>query len=268
MTTKCLTILAVAPILGLVLITSQATAASAAAPQHPVNQEDLAKALLSSNAAERQRALGEVMAIEPAQRGAALRTALITLLERENKLVEQALVRGVTVDQVESPEFISAVARAVAELKDPATIPVLAGALGDFNLIQALADFGEQAVSAVVAVVKSPKSHYSSVDDGLRVLRFVVEQQQSRPLSPTTFTLIRQAAENRLSGPQNFTTLWYAIDLAAVLGDNDLKRTIEDIANYPSEVTARGVINPRLIAQTQKRAADRLAGVPALPRPK
>jgi hypothetical protein len=49
----------------------------------------------------------------------------------------------------------------------------LAGALGSFSLIQPLAEFGEQAAPAVIAVVASPTSHYSVVDDGLRVLRLI-----------------------------------------------------------------------------------------------
>jgi hypothetical protein len=62
--------------------------------------------------------------------------------------------------------------------------------------------------------------------------------------------------------------LWYAIDLAAATGDKELRRTVEDLANHSSEVAARGVTEPRLIEQTQKRAAERLAGTAASPRPK
>jgi hypothetical protein len=79
---------------------------------------------------------------------------------------------------------------------------------------------------------------------------------------------IRQAVQQRLSGQQNFTTLWYTIDLAAVSPDSDLRGTIENLANDSSEVIARGVTDPRLIVQTQQRARDRLAGVLASPRPK
>jgi hypothetical protein len=56
-----------------------------------------------------------------------LRLALITLLE--NRIVVAARRRGVTVDTLDNPEFIAHLAGFVAELKEPQTIPVLAGAL-------------------------------------------------------------------------------------------------------------------------------------------
>jgi hypothetical protein len=70
-----------------------------------------------------------------------------------------------------------------------------------------------------------------------------------------------------LTGEQYFTTLWYAMDLAAVLGDEDLRSIIADLATYPNDIIARGVIDPELVQRTQQHARDRLAGVPALPRP-
>lgn len=267
MTTKRFAIVGIQLLLGLLLM-STTFAGRAESMQSPIDQGAIAKRLLSDIPLERQEAFGQAISIEPANRGPALRAALIALLERHNKLVAQALQRGLTVDQVENPEFVAAVERAVAELKDPASIPALAGALRSFHLIQPLADFGEAAAPSVIAVVMSPQSHYNAVDDALRVLRFMVEKQQSRPISPATLVQIRRATQERLQGTQKFTTLWYAIDLAAVLGDSELRHRIEDLANHPSEVTARGVIEPRLIAQTQKRAADRLAGMPAMPRPK
>jgi hypothetical protein len=205
-------------------------------------------------------------AIGPAGSGSTLRAALIALLEKQNLIVEQARQAGITLETVENPEFMSSVHHAVAALKDPQAIPALARALGWFTVVRALADFGDQAAQAVLGVVTSPTSRYSAVDDGLTVLRWMVESRSERPLSPGTLVQIRRAAEQRLTGEQYFTTLWYAIDLASVLDDAELRRIIEELATYPSDVVARGVTNPRLIERTQKRAADRLAGVPPVPR--
>jgi hypothetical protein len=259
------------PVLILLLVIaplSQRLVAGAEPHQAPIDQAAIAKRLLSDIPLERDAAFADAIAIDPENRGPVVRTALIALLAKLNKAVDEALRQGLTVDHVESPEFISAVSRAVADLRDAAAIPAMAGALGSFSLIQPLAEFGQQAAPAVLGIVTSSTSHYSAVNDGLRVLRLMVERQQSRPLSPGTLAQIRQAARQRLSGQQYFTTLWYTIDLAAVLADSDLRDTIENLANHSSEVVARGVTDPRLVAQTRQRARDRLAGVPANPRPK
>jgi hypothetical protein len=104
------------------------------------------------------------------------------------------------------------------------------------------------------------------VDDGLRVLRLMIENQGPQPLSSETLARIHDAAEQRLTGTQYFTTVWYAIDLAAVLDDPEFEQKLELISSYPSEVLAFGVEDPELIEQTQRRASERLAGVPAKPR--
>jgi hypothetical protein len=140
--------------------------------------------------------------------------------------------------------------------------------MGMFTLIRPLADFGQLAAPSVLRVVMSPESHYTAVDDGLRILRFMVEKRQTRPLSADTLGEIRRAARQRLTGKQYFTTLWYAIDLAMVLDDEGLKRIVESFANDPQAI--RGVVEPDVpdvIDRTGKRVQDRLAGVPALPRP-
>jgi hypothetical protein len=130
----------------------------------------------------------------------------------------------------------------------------------------ALADFGERAAPAVLAVVNSPDAHYSAVDEGLITLRFMVEGTGPRPLSAGTLDQIRGAARQRLTGKQYFTTLWRAIDLAVVLKDPNLRQTVQALASDPTEVSARGVTNPDLIARTQQWAAQRLAGGPSSPR--
>jgi TfoX/Sxy family transcriptional regulator of competence genes len=62
--------------------------------------------------------------------------------------------------------------------------------------------------------------------------------------------------------------LSYAIDLAAVLDDVELRRILEGIATFQEDVLVRGVTDPQLVQKIQERAAERLAGHSALPRPK
>jgi hypothetical protein len=233
-----------------------------------MDQRVLAQQLLRGDVGERSRALEMARALGPENTGAELRAALMTLLQRQNSIVVEARRRNEPLANREDPEFIATVSRVVAELRDPQAIPALSEAIyGGFTVIRALADFGERAVPAVLRVVTSPESHYDAVNHGLITLRFIVEGAGTRPLSASTLDQIRRAAEQRLTGKQYFTTLWRAVDLAAVLNDADLRRVVGSLAADWSEVVARGVEDPDLIAQTQKRAADRLAGIPPLPRP-
>jgi hypothetical protein len=243
------------------LVVTAMHANAAQADQHMIAQELLGQ--------ERNSAFEAALAIGPGNAGQELRLALITLLEKENRIVVAARRRGVTVDTLDNPEFIAHVARFVAELKDPQTIPVLAGALesGSTAPMQTLAAFGELAAPAILSVVVSPQSSHYEVEGGLTALRLMVEGAGPRPLTPGTIEQIRHAAQLRLTGPQYFTTLWYAIDLAVVLKADSLRRIVELLASRRTEVVARGVRDPALIEQTQKRATDRLAGVPAFPRP-
>jgi hypothetical protein len=134
-------------------------------------------------------------------------------------------------------------------------------------VIRALADFGEQAAASVLQVVTSPDGWHDDVDGGLVALRFMVERRGEHPLTARTIAQIRRAADQRLTGKQYFTTLWSAIDLAVVLGDPGLRRIVELLASDRNEVFARGVENQDLLELTQQRAADRLAGIPPVPRP-
>jgi hypothetical protein len=238
-----------------------------AAAESQFDQRQIAQQLLSEDPERRHSALETVRKISPENASKELREALITLLVRLNEITNEARQRQIPLDLVEDPEFIATIQRTVAELKDPLAIPALANALGMFTVIRALADFGEQAAPAVLSIVRNPISHYTAVDDGLRVLRFMVERRDTRPLTQKTLAEIRRAALERLTGEQYFTTLWYAIDLAAVLDDAELRGILEQLARSPDEVLARKVTDSRLIEQTQRRAADRLAGIAALPRP-
>jgi hypothetical protein len=222
------------------------------------SQSTIAHALLSDAQQERYDALEQVRAIPAPQVGPELRAALIGLLDKQNTQAAQALERGQALADVESPEFRASVQRTVAALRDPASIPSLAKALGLFTLIEPLAEFGERAVPAVVEVVTSPRSSRSAVDDGLRVLRMILERSAASPLSPASQILIRRAAQQRLNDVQMFTTLWYAIDLAAATGDPELRVILQDLATNSVAVTSRGVTTPHLVEQTQRRAAERL----------
>jgi hypothetical protein len=110
--------------------------------------------MLSDDKQERGEALSAARTIRPPAAGPALRAALIALLERQNQDVKQSRDFGGM--PLEGPEFRASLQHMAAELREPNAIPALAGALGMFTAIRALARFGEQAVPAVVDAVTSP----------------------------------------------------------------------------------------------------------------
>ena len=243
---------------------------SATTAESQVDQRTLARLLLTGDVFEQAQAVSATRTIGPEQTSLELRDALITLLERQNsvhKLRRLAGRSGVALEPLENAELYFRVAEAVIELQDPRAIPALAGALTTGGgVARALARFGEEAAPAVLDIVMTPESFTRAVNTGLLTLRLMAETAR-RPLSDEVLDGMRRAAGQRLSGQQSVTTLWWAMDLAVLLDDEDLKRTVEQLATNPNEVVIRGVEDPSLVERTMQKAADGLAGIPALPRP-
>lgn len=243
--------------------------AGAAIAQQPItdtqpDQEALARQLRADQS--RYQAFNEISAIPPGAISPGLRDALIGELERTNDLRELSRSTGIGFDTLESPEYVAKLQQAIAALEDPDTFPALVNGLGSFATVPQLADQGERVASLVLDVVTDPDSNYYAVDDGLVILRMMVENQLAQPLTSETLARIRDAAKQRLMGTQYFTNIWRAIDLAAVLDDSELDQRLELISSYQSEVLAFGVEDPELIKQLQRLAAEGLAGVPPKPR--
>lgn len=238
-----------------------------------VTQQEIARQLLSPDRAEQFMALREIEIIDPRDVGQPLREALIRALERENaadrQQVEETPAGAVEPRHEEDHEFRAALAGIVIRLEDPQTIPALAAVLGHgLMAARALAAFGEEAVPAVLGVVRSPQSHSRLVNGGLIALRFMVEGAGIRPLGAASLEQIRAAAEYHLNRRQSGigANLRWAIDLAVVLDDPELRAIVESIARDPNEIIRRGITDPDLVDLTQQRAVERLAGVPPLPR--
>jgi|GEM_PF-6851355 len=244
------------------------------AAQNPQTQIEIRDQLLSSDVGERSNALEKARRMGLARVSPQVRSALIEALQREATLHRRRAVadrRGESLPSLDDPELLIRLASAVGELRDPASIPALAAALGNgFAVIRPLAAFGERAVPSVLAIESSPESGTGAVNHALITLRFIVEEAGARGgLSPSTLAELRRVAARRLATGEaaSPTTLWWAIDLAWMLDDPDLRQSVEALATDTSEVIARGITDPGLIEQTQRRAADRMAGLPPLPRP-
>lgn len=232
----------------------------------------LSEQLLSEDASERSAALEAVRRLGVGRASQEIRSALIKSLQQEALLHRQRYLadrRGDNLPALDDPELLIRLATAVGELRDPASIPALAAALGSgFAVIRPLAAFGERAVPAVLAVESSPDSGTSAINHALITLRFIAEGAENGLGEPTLADL-RRVAARRLSNGEGLatTTLRWAIDLAWVVQDKDLRRSVEALATDPNVVMARGITDPGDVEKTQRRAADRIAGVPALPRP-
>jgi hypothetical protein len=231
-----------------------------------VDQKTLARQILRGNATERGRAVEAARTLGSEYIAPELRAALIRALEGEGQVRAQrytASLRGEALQPLENPEFIAQVSRVVADLRDPTAIPALIGALGTGSPpARALAAFGEEAVPALVAAVKTPGTIHYVVDDALVALRFMLEGAAPRPLSAAAIDEIRRAVEVRLAGKQVFTTVWDAVDLAIALKDPALRRIVKSLATDRNAVVARGIEDSETIEETQRLAAQRLAGVP------
>jgi hypothetical protein len=239
--------------------------------QRPVGQNALAVQILSESLGERRRALESIDRIPVDDIGAGLRAALFQSL-RQEAAIHFARYRagraGGPMPELQDPTFVGALTRSIARLNDPESIPALADAMGfGYAAIHALARFGDVAAKRILDMVNSSDTIHYVVDGGLTALRFMIEAPRGEPLPASTRESIRLAVVKRLAGKEYFTTVWSAIDTASVLGDPGLSSVLQSIARDEGAVTARGITDPELIARTQKRAADRLAGIPALPRP-
>lgn len=178
--------------------------------------------------------------------------------------------RGEKPPPLVDPERIFPLVSAVAKLHDPGSIPALAAALGTgFGSIRALSAFGQQAVPAILAEEASQENGTSAVNHALIALRSIVEDASARGGLPEAMVGdLRRVAARRLAARDGSpTTLWWAIDLAWSLRDKELQQSLYALSSDASVIVERGITDPQLIEQTQRRAADRVAGIPPLPRP-
>jgi hypothetical protein len=229
-----------------------------------VDQRDVAVQLLRGQSVERARAIERIQRIEISEMTPELRHSVVQALQREAELHAQR--REMRIPPLERPELIVRLAEVVAAFDDPGTAPLLARGLGTgFVVIRSLAQFGEQAVVPILDVLATEKD-VSVVDDALVALRFIAEDVAEPALSSESRERIRAVAHRYLLAKGSVTSLWRAIDLAAVLGGQDLRDRIGAIGSDAEQVVARGISDPDLVRRTQERAAARLRGVPPLPR--
>jgi hypothetical protein len=243
---------------------------SASTSQEHLNQQLIADMLLSEDKEERSRAAGLALALRPQAIEANLRAALVAAVERDTDAYYSGLdayFRGEpVVGEEDEFDHHLAIIELVAALNDPIAIPALARTGTGMTAIRALVNFGELPIPALLETAQSSKSHPFQVSDSLIALRLIIEAVQANRLLEDTLAAVSHLARQKLTERTSDIVLWRAIDLAVILDNAELRAIVESLAADPNEVLARGITEPDLIERTQKRAADRLAGMPALPR--
>ncbi len=247
-------------------------------PPPPRPQSALALDMESADWETSARAVGEALRIRAAERGPALRRALIGALEA------QGMPDAPRAPSYEAgADYVDALLDAVLEMRDPASIPALVRSpTFGAPVATALADFGPRALPAALEAATSPDSREFLVSSALMTLRIMVEEWGGpAALSPERRAELAAAAALYLNGPgEAYAELtadsgWRvgivvrrAMGLAAVLGDSGLRSRLEEIAADASVAEALGVTSDGSAARTQAEAAALLAGTPPLPRPK
>lgn len=225
-------------------------------------QAEISRKLRSGSDEERAEALSAIRRIGVGAVSADVRKALKDELARTNAITVAAHQRRED-NGSPDPEYRAELQRQVAETGDPDAIPLLADALGLGTLLRQLTELGEASAPSVIKVARDPSRHYSAVDEALRILRMMLENNL---VSDETREAARSVARQRLTGSQYFTTFWYAMDLAAVVDDPGLTELIRRISQSPESLQYAGGTTDRTHAMTRQRAIDRLAGIPAQPR--
>ena len=252
------------------------------APRRP--QEVLALDMASADWETARSALGEALRIPRADRGPAIRRALISALEAHMLGADRPA--GPRAPSYEAlADHVGVLLEEVRALCDPAAIPALtrSPAFGIRTAV-ALADLGPAAMPEALEVATSPESDGDRVANGLLALRVMVELWGGpEALSSDMRARLVDAAALYLNGPGEryaeltSSTMWrgghvlgWALDLAWVLGDPQLRARLEEIAADEAVTRAMGVTNdspPGMPLNVQTLAAYLLAGEPPLPRP-
>ena len=212
--------------------------------QPPMSERAAAAALMDNRLTpERDRALALATELGP-HAGADLKAAVIEAAWAE--------LRGET-NRPAGSEAVFDYAWAVTRLRDVRAIPFLIVALGIGPMVpNALADIGPVAFPDVMAIIEDPEESPGYIAGGLLTLRFMVEDGS---LTPRRLERVREVARDRLSGTQDYMVVRGAVRLAMVLGDPELRRTVERIA--ADRAVAETLVSPYLSDGTRTRFYER-----------
>jgi hypothetical protein len=260
-----------------------------AGAQTPVDQQALARQILAEDRTTARDAFYELRkSLTPEKMGPELRTALITVVERQNRIFREAAeasraYAGLPPSALQHrPErfwgmgFMDLLETVIA-LGDPKAIPALADALVQVGfsrvLHPGLARFGEIAAPSVLAIAEGESWHPYHVGEALAVLTLMIEQPTGPPLSEATIQRTRRLVKEQLmtgttyqSSNANFHhprvfQLQEAISLALALDDPALRELVQSFTREPETIRRLG-IESGAVERIQNHAIQELAKRP------
>ena len=249
--------------------------------QAQADQQDLARQILEddSGVAMHAAALAGRMISEGEEIGPELRTALITVLELQNRAyrkhseMQHARLRDPEIERAFWGEGYIILTRAVVRLRHPETIEALAGALTIGGPpARVLAEFGEEAAPILLDIAEGEAWEQAQAMAAMISLRLMIEEPKGAPLSASTLERIQRLARAQLSGhveypevfdsDRNHVRIPAAISLALALDDPSLTQLVQALAREPEAIRRLGIEGAAEIAEIQRGAARELAERP------
>jgi hypothetical protein len=272
----------------LTALTLMAIALSSGA-EAQVDQQALARQILAEDRATARGAFYQVRrTLAPEEMGPELRSALITVLERQNRIYREdfeaaSAHEGLPPSALQHrPELFWGMGFAdlletVFALGEPKAIPALADALVGFWWVTypGLTRLGELAAPALLDIAEGGAWHRSQVRRALAVLTLMIEEPTGPPLSQATLQRVDQIARKQLTTGPTYPSvladfplgrrsqLQAAISLALSLDDPSLRELVQALAREPEAVRRLGIDDPAAMENVQRHAAQELARRPS-----
>lgn len=157
-------------------------------------------------------------------------------------------------------EYLFAVVNRLAQFHDPAVLgPLMAFINTGTRAMDAIADFGEEAVAEVL-IVASARSDVADAGSAMLTLKRMLERVSVRhPLSADSKRRITGVANDGLRGSQTFGILFPAIQLAVATGDPVLIQRVKRLASDERAATELGIVDQRQIQALRALASKALA---------
>lgn len=234
------------------------------------NQQLVARKLMAtSDDAERSRLVDQIGNVRVAAMIPALRASVTEVLRREN-LVQRDRARRARNGEVPNEQFDAELWLRLVELVvafgDPAGIDALAGAVGTGGrAVNGIADFGTQAVPALLAAIEADSANPDVVSGALEALRYIVEEHREE-IPATQHVKMRALTMARLHSPQRFvSTVVAAAELALTDGSPALRSRVISLRDRPGQAFTVGAGDTAREDWLRQRIEARLRGEPALP---
>ncbi|HET9359843.1 MAG TPA: hypothetical protein VFO58_08835 [Vicinamibacterales bacterium] len=222
-----------------------------------IDQAGMAEELQTAPQARRESVVAAVRRIPVSERQPFLLTALLSELQRlRNERNERwlALQSGKTLQPVSRGEYLFLLLDTIAQHEDAIVLPSLLAWLNGTRVLDAIADFGEEAVQQTLIIAGSPNPE----DDpsmAMEVLKRMLERKTVRkPLSAESRGRIVALASRRLSVGEPVAILSMAVRLGVATRDPMLLEKVRELASNDEASVKLGIV-----AEEQRRSIRSVA---------